>query len=108
MRPWNDKAKPTITLRVTNEASVEVRTLVLARKEAAAILGRSGIDLVSLACEAGWADRRSNNPCQREHGPAEFWLRIGTRKPDATTLEMLGFAELDEAPGNASAESLPR
>jgi len=91
--------RPTITLRVVNEAGTDDRTLLRAEKEAAAILGRSGVDLVSLACEAGRADWAANNPCERDPKPTEFWLHIVARKPAAAPGDTLGFSELDEASG---------
>jgi len=77
--------------------------LLRAEKEAAAILGRSGVDLVSLAWEVGTADWAAHNPCQRERKPAEFRIRIAVRKPAAAAGDTLGFTELDEASGFGSA-----
>lgn len=86
--------RPRIILRVINEAGVADRTLRQAREEAAAILGRSGIELVWLDCEDGRADWTSRSPCHEISGPADFWLRIAARKSAAATGE-LGYAELD-------------
>jgi len=95
--------RPTIILRMIKDADVDERALLKAEKEAAAILDRSGIALVSLTCEAGRAVWTSGNPCQRERGAAEFWFHVVTRKPSRATTEMLGFTELDESTGSTSA-----
>jgi hypothetical protein len=58
-------SRPTITLRIVNEADVDQRAISRAVAEAAAILSRSGVDLVWLSCEAGWADATSRNPCRQ-------------------------------------------
>jgi hypothetical protein len=88
--------RPTITLRVVNEGGVDSQPLARARKEAIRIFDHSGINLVWLDCESGRAEWGSGNPCQRELGPVEFWMRIVTRRPRAATGDMLGFTDLDE------------
>jgi hypothetical protein len=95
--------RPTITLRVVNEADAGERTLLRAEKEAAAILGRSGVDLVSLTCEAGQVNWANDNPCQRDPKPTDFWLRIMARRPAATPGDTLGFTEIDETMDFSSA-----
>src|SRR5260370_20920317 len=99
----NSAPKSIITLRVVNEGGVDNRTLVKAGKESAAILQRAGVHLVWVPCEAGLAVWRSDNPCQRDRGPTDFWMRIVMDKPSVTTDEMLGFTELDEASGEGLA-----
>jgi hypothetical protein len=91
--------KPAITLRVLNEGAVDTRFLLLAKKEAAKILARSGIDLVWLDCEAGNAEWGSISPCQRALEPAEFWMRVVTRgllPAAAPAGDVLGFTEPEE------------
>jgi hypothetical protein len=98
-----DTPAPVITLRVVNEAGVDLRALRAAQKEAVATLEHSGIHLVWLNCQPGRADWGSSNPCYRDRGPDNFWLRIVARKPAAASGEMLGFTELDEIKGSAAA-----
>lgn len=98
-----ETSMPAIQLRVVNEAGVDPETLSLAEKEATDELRHSGIRLVWLACEAGRAEWGSGNPCQRERGPSEFWLRIVTRRPACSSGDVLGFSELDESVGRSSA-----
>ncbi|HTX35692.1 MAG TPA: hypothetical protein VME43_11740 [Bryobacteraceae bacterium] len=88
--------RPTITLRVVNEGGVDSQSLVQARKEATRIFDHSGINLAWLDCESGQAEWGNGSPCQRSLGPVEFWMRIVTRRPPATTGDMLGFTHLDE------------
>ncbi len=95
--------RPTITLRVVNEGGVAPQFLVLAKKEAVGIFDRSGIDLIWLNCESGRAEWGSANPCGRDLGPAEFWMRIVTRRPSTASTDMLGFTDLDESRGTGSA-----
>jgi hypothetical protein len=97
------ESRPTITLRVVNEADVDTRILSRAEQEAAAILRRSGVELTSLTCESGQTVWGSGNPCQRERGGAEFWFHIVSRKPATTTEEMLGFTVLGEDSESRSA-----
>ena len=93
--------KPTVTLRVLNEGAVDARVLVLAKKEAARIFARSGIELVWFDCEpSGSAEWGSVSPCQRDLGPAEFWMRFITRGrllSTESTGDILGFTELEES-----------
>jgi hypothetical protein len=95
--------RPTITLRVVNEGGVDPQPLVLAKKEATRIFDHSGIGLVWLDCQSGRAEWANGNPCQRDLGPAEFWMRVVTHRPSATSQDMLGFTELDESRGSGSA-----
>jgi hypothetical protein len=95
--------RPAVTLRVVNEGGFPRRDLSRAEKETVRIFREAGIDLVWLECASGRAEWGSGNPCQRERGPSEFWVRIVKRAPAATSAEMLGFAELDEGLGIASA-----
>lgn len=95
--------RPEITIRVINESDADERALALARKEAVRIFAQAGIDLVWLDCVSGRADWGSDNPCQRERGASEFWLRIVSRKPAATTGHVLGFTNLDVRTGDGSA-----
>ena len=95
--------RPAITLRVVNEGGLPTRYLSMAEKETVRIFRQAGIDLVWLECASGRAEWGSGNLCQRELGPSEFWVRIVKRAPAATSAEMLGFAELDEGLGRASA-----
>ncbi len=87
-----------VTLRVVNEGGVPPSHLVAAEKEAVRVFHQSGIDLIWLACEPGSAESVS--------GPAEFWVRIVTRRPSAASADMLGFTELyehqDERQGSGS------
>lgn len=85
--------KPTITLRMVNEAGVDHRTISRAVREAAAILDHSGVELVWLSCEAGWADPTSVNPCRQQTGPLEFWFFIVAQKPRGKSTEMVGFTD---------------
>lgn len=96
-------SRPSVTLRIVNEAGVDRRTLSRAGKEAAAILERSGVQLILVSCETGSPDVKSVNPCQRERGPTEFWFRIFVQRPRTTSDEVLGFTELDECLGIRSA-----
>ena len=68
--------RPRVILYVINEAGVADGTLRRAQKEAAAIFGRAGLDLVWIDCEDGHADCTSDNPYQKSSGTADFWLRI--------------------------------
>lgn len=95
--------RPTITLRVVNEGGIERGPLKPAEKEAVRIFSHSGIDLVWLNCDPGQAVWGSGNPCQRELGPAEFWMRIVTRRTAVATADMLGFTDLDESQDHGSA-----
>ena len=88
--------RPAITIRVVNEGGVEAGTLSVARNEALRIFARAGIELVWLDCGVGRIQWGSGDPCQRDRGPAEFWFRIVTRRPSATTPDVLGFTELDD------------
>ena len=90
-------SSPTITLRIVNEAGVDQRTLSRAGSEAAAILGRSGVKLIWLTCEAGWADPTSLNPCRQQTGPLEFWFFVVGRKPRGKSTEMVGFTDWNES-----------
>jgi len=92
--PLSSQTRPAVTLRVVNEAGVEARILESAKREAAGILKRADVGILWLDCEAGHADWRSANPCQRDRGPAEFWLRIAAKRPQAAVGEMLAFTEL--------------
>jgi hypothetical protein len=96
-------SRPTVTLRVRNEASVDSSTLLRAEKAATVILSRSGVDLILVDCQPGRADAMSVDLCQRERNSAEFWFRLVTRKPRATSDQMLGYTELDESSGDGSA-----
>jgi len=89
--------KPTITLRMVNEAGVDQRTLTRAAGEATAILARSGVQLIWLSCEAGLADPTSADPCLRQTGPLEFWFFIVVRRPRGNSVEMVGFTDWDES-----------
>ena len=93
--------KPTITLRVLNEGAVDVRFLLLAKKEAVRIFARSGIDLVWLDCEpSGSVEWGSVSPCQRDLGPTEYWMRFVTRgrlPSTESTGDIFGFTELEES-----------
>jgi hypothetical protein len=91
--------RPAITIRVVNESEADGKELARAKKEAVRIFAQAGVDLVWLDCELGWG----GNPCQRERGPWEFWLRIVSHRPAATTRDVLGFAELDEGTGDGLA-----
>jgi hypothetical protein len=91
--------RPAVTIRVVNGDVVEARTLSLAKREASRIFNQAGIDLVWLDCEIGRIDWKNPGPCQRERGPAEFWLRIETRRPKAATDGVLGFTEIDPETG---------
>jgi len=86
-------SRPAITLRMVNEAGVDPRTISRAVGEAAAILDRSGVELVWLSCEAGWADPTSANPCRQETGLREFWFFIVAQKPRGNSTEMVGFTD---------------
>lgn len=94
---------PVITLRVVNEGGVDLRALRVAQKEAVGILEHSGIRLMWLFCEPGWVEWGSSNPCNRDRGRSEFWLRLVARKPAAGSRELLGFTEIDESQGSAAA-----
>ena len=85
--------RPTITLRMVNEAGIDQRTILRALREAAAIFGHSGVELVWLSCEAGWADPTSANPCRQQTGPLEFWFFIVAQKPRGKSTEMVGFTD---------------
>jgi hypothetical protein len=93
--------KPTITLRVLNEGAVDGRVLLLAKKEAARIFTRSGIELIWLDCEpSGSVEWGSVSPCQRDMGPIEFWMRFVTRgrlPSREPTGDVLGFTESEES-----------
>jgi hypothetical protein len=91
--------RPAITIRVVNESEADRKELAGAKKEAVRIFAQAGVDLVWLDCELG----RGGNPCQRERGPWEFWLRIVNHRPATTSADVLGFAELDEGTGNGLA-----
>jgi hypothetical protein len=93
---------PTVTLRVAGEGVVDGRSLTLARRELAEILGQAGLGVLWLTCMPGVADWRSANPCQRDREPAEFWVRIVVHKP-AAPAEVLAFAEIDDDLGMRSA-----
>ena len=90
---------PTITLRVLNEGAVDGRVLLQAKKEAARIFARSGIELVWLDCEpSGSVEWGSVSPCQRDLGPSEFWMRLVTRgrlPSTEATGDILGFTGLE-------------
>jgi hypothetical protein len=95
--------RPVLTLRVVNEGGVDPKPLALAKKEATRVLAHSGIDLIWLNCESGRSVWRSADPCNRTRGPAEYWIRIVTRRPRTTAGDMLGFTELDESTNAGSA-----
>jgi len=86
---------PVVTLRVINEGGIDPAVLRSGGKEAVRIFRRSGIRLSWIECSQE-VEGAKNDPCHRDLGPSEFWLRIVTRRPTATTQEMLGFSELDE------------
>jgi len=95
--------RPAITLRVVNEGGIPPAPLALARKETTAIFDHAGIDLLWLDCPCGRAEGGATNPCNRNLGPAEYWMRIVTRKPPATSPGMLGFTVSDATLGSSSA-----
>lgn len=98
-----DASLPAVTLRVVNEAKVDTRVLGRARKEAIEIFSRAGVRLVWLDCSSGSGDWADENPCHRERGNNEFWLRVTTHKPLRTTGEMLGYSEFGPSRGSRSA-----
>jgi len=94
---------PTVTLRVAGEGLVDGRSLTLARRELAEILGHAGLGVLWLTCLPGIPDWRSANPCQRDRQPGEFWVRIVIHKPAAVRPEVLASAEIDDGLGMRSA-----
>jgi len=94
---------PTVTLRVAGEGLVDGRSLTLARRELAEILGHAGLGVLWLTCMPGIPDWRSANPCQRDRQPGEFWVRIVIHKPAAVRPEVLASAEIDDDLGMRSA-----
>jgi hypothetical protein len=88
--------RPVLTIRVANEARVESRTLNQAKNMAVKIFNHSGIDLVWMVCEIGQAVEDSIDPCQKERGPAEFWMYVTATKHPRTSSDMLGFTVLDD------------
>jgi hypothetical protein len=103
-RPASDtpQPSPTIKLRVVNEARVDRRTLDRSHEEAAEILSRAGIRLIWLECSSGGGDWTSEDPCQRESGGAEFWMRITTNRLSRATRTVLGYSELGGGGTNSS------
>jgi hypothetical protein len=95
--------RPALTLRVVNEGGIPLAPLALARKETTAIFDHSGIDLLWLDCLSGRAEGGPANPCNRDLAPAEYWMRIVTRKPSTASRDMLGFTESDDNLGIRSA-----
>jgi len=95
-------SRPKVTIRVVNGEVAGIRSLMRAKKEAVRIFAHSGIDLIWLDCEAGRMEWGSTNPCQRDREGAEFWLRIVTTRPAATTKDVLGFTELDDTQNSGS------
>jgi hypothetical protein len=94
---------PTVTLRVFGDGVVDARSLTLARRELADILGQAGVSVLWLTCMPGFADWTSADPCQRDRQPAEFCVRILNLKPAAVRPEVLAFAEIDDELGMRSA-----
>ena len=94
---------PTVTLRVFGDGVVDGRSLTLARRELADILGQAGVSVLWHTCMSGFADWRSTDPCQRDRQSAEFWVRIFNQKPAAVRPDVLAFAEIDDDLGMRSA-----
>src|SRR5262249_47200826 len=94
---------PTVMLRIASEGIVDRRTLALAHHELTQILGRAGLAVVWLTCTAGIADGNTDNPCQHDRQPWEFWVRIAMKKPVAAGPEVLAFSEIDDNLGMRSA-----
>jgi hypothetical protein len=89
------RSRPTITLRLVNEGGVDRETLLSALKETRRILRYSGIDLVWFACQSGWAEAGTANPCSRDLGPTEFWMGVVTRQPEDSSANTLGFTRIE-------------
>jgi hypothetical protein len=88
------ESKPTITLRVVNEAHVDDRILGKAKQEAVWMLARAGVKLLWLDCVDGGEDRKKDDPCLAQSAPNDFWLRITSYRPRRTDSNMLGFSDL--------------
>jgi len=102
------RPQPTIKLRVVNEARADRRTLDKSHEEAAEILSRAGIRLMWLECSSGGGDFASENPCQKDSGAAEFWMRITANQPSRTTKGVLGYSELGgDGPSNSGGVFYP-
>ena len=99
----SEAPRPAITIRVANETSADGRSMALARKEAVRIFAQAGIDLVWLDCVSGYADYGNDDPCHHLRGAVEFWVRIVSRRPPATTVDVIGFSDLDKETGDGSA-----
>ncbi len=95
--------RPTITLRVINEARVPSSTLLEARTEAAMILGLSDIDLIWLTCDAVPGNWARGNPCSTQLKPNEFWLYVTNQRPPRAPLDLLGFTDFQRGPERGEA-----
>lgn len=93
--------KPTITLRIENEARVDDRVLRDARKEAIVMLDRAGVTLIWADCGHGGTDWEDREPCRHLRGRNEFWMIITMNRPGWSPKETLGFADLANGDGSA-------
>lgn len=81
---------PQITIRVVNSANVERQALTASEKQAGWVLARAGIEVVWQDCSVGPMDA-----CATELRRGEFWLHVANWKPAGSSIELLGFTELD-------------